>query len=376
MDFNNLASVISDINSLFINRAKQSINVCLTVRNWFFGYYIQEYELDGKDRAQYGEKMLEYLAKELEKNKIPSSSFRSLKLYRQFYQCYPAIGQTASAQLHSLQAKYTLKIRQTLSAQSGVAEKASIPSLSAENLVKNLSFSHFVELIKIHDPLKRCFYEFECIKSNWSMRELKRQIASLYYERTALSKDKKKLTQYVEKNISAPMHINDIIKDPYIFEFLGLTSREVMYESDLANALLDKLQEFLLELGKGFCFEARNKRILIGNDYYFIDAVFYHRILKCHILLELKLNAFNHENIGQLKTYVNYYKKNEMIEGDNPPIGILLCTEKNHALVEYALGDEKSERLFVSKYQLELPTKEEMKEFIERELKEGLKEDK
>jgi hypothetical protein len=145
-----------------------------------------------------------------------------------------------------------------------------------------------------------------------------------------------------------------------------------MYESDLSSALLDKLQEFLLELGKGFCFEARNKRILIGNDYYFIDAVFYHRILKCHILIELKLNAFNHENIGQLKTYINYYKKHEMTEGDNPPIGILLCTEKNHALVEYALGDEKSERLFVSKYQLELPSKDEMKNFLEKELQQEL----
>jgi len=370
MDFNKLTSVIQDINSLFTARAKQSINICLTVRNWLFGYYIQEYEQEGKDRAKYGEKLLESLAEELEKNKIPSSSFRSLKLYRQFYQCYPAIGQTASAQLHSFQLKHNLSIRQTLPAQSKITEN--IPSIGTENLVKNLSFSHFVELIKIDDPLKRCFYEIECIKGNWSIRELKRQIASLYYERSALSKDKKKLAQYVAKNISTSTSADEIIKDPYVFEFLGLKPKEVMYESDLASALLDKLQEFLLELGKGFCFEARNKRILIGNDYYFVDAVFYHRILKCHVLIELKLDSFNHENIGQLKTYVNYYKKHEMSEGDNPPIGILLCTEKNHALVEYALGDEKSERLFVSKYQLELPTKEEMKKFIEKELKEEI----
>jgi predicted nuclease of restriction endonuclease-like (RecB) superfamily len=367
MHFNELALAIHDIDSFFINRAKQSINLCLTIRNWIIGYYIQEYELGGNDRAHYGEKLLDSLATELQKRKVPSSSHRSLKLYRQFYQCYPSIGQAASAQLDTLQ---NSKIGQTLSAQFKITRD--IPSISIDDLIKNLSFSHFVELMKINDLLKRCFYELECTRGNWSTRELKRQIASLYYERSALSKNKKKLIRYVEENISISTPADDIIKDPYIFEFLGLKPKEVMYESDLSSALLDKLQEFLLELGKGFCFEARNKRILIGNDYYFIDAVFYHRILKCHILIELKLNAFNHENIGQLKTYINYYKKHEMTEGDNPPIGILLCTEKNHALVEYALGDEKSERLFVSKYQLELPSKDEMKNFLEKELQQEL----
>jgi predicted nuclease of restriction endonuclease-like (RecB) superfamily len=290
MDFIKLASHIHEINSLFSDRAKQSINVCLTIRNWLFGYYIQEYELGGIDRAKYGEKLLESLAKELQINNIPASSLRSLKLYRQFYQSYPIIGQIASAQLKNIQSKHVLTIRQTVSAQTEI-EKTATPFIAAENLVKNLSFSHFVELMKIDDLLKRCFYEFECIKGNWSINELKRQIASLYYERTALSKDKKKLAEYVQKNISAPTRVDDIIRDPYVFEFLGLKPKEVMYESDLQNALLDKLQEFLLELGKGFCFEARNKRILIGNDYFFIDAVFYHRILKCHILLELLCGA-------------------------------------------------------------------------------------
>lgn len=160
----------------------------------------------------------------------------------------------------------------------------------------------------------------------------------------------------------------EVVRDPYVFEFLGFKSKDVMYESDLSNALLDKLQEFLLELGKGFCFEGCNKRILIGDDYFFIDMVFYHRILKCHVLIELKINEFNHENIGQLKTYLNYFKKNEMVEGDNPPVGILLCTENNHALVEYALGDENNKQLFVSKYELKLPSKQEMQSFLEKEL--------
>src|SRR5262249_15815813 len=159
------------------------------------------------------------------------------------------------------------------------------------------------------------------------------------------------------------------IRDPYIFEFLGLKPREVMSESHLQDQLLDKLQEFLLELGHGFCFEARQKRILIADSYGFIDLVFYHRILKCHVLIELKLEAFSHENIGQLNTYVSWYTKNMMSEGDNPPVGILLCTQKDHALVEYALAGMDNQ-LFVSKYQLPLPRREDLQRELERTLKE------
>lgn len=191
MYFSGLASLFHDINLLFTTRAKQSINVCLTVRNWLFGYYIQEYEIGGADRAKYGEKLMELLALESQKNKIPSSSFRSLKLYRQFYQSYPEIGQMASAQLKALKSNFS--IRQALSAQSSPSTEANISFVPIEDLVKNLSFSHLIELLKIEDRLKKAFYEYECIKGNWSTRELKRQIASLYYERMGLSKDKNKL---------------------------------------------------------------------------------------------------------------------------------------------------------------------------------------
>ena len=160
-----------------------------------------------------------------------------------------------------------------------------------------------------------------------------------------------------------------MVRDPYIFEFLGLKPKEVMSESHLEDQLLDKLQEFLLEMGHGFCFEARQKRILIGGEYFFVDLVFYHRLLKCHVLLELKLEAFNQGNIGQLNTYVSWYRKNMMIQGDNPPIGILLCTGKNHVLAEYALAGMDN-NLFVSKYLLELPKKEDMQRFIEEQMKE------
>ena len=220
----------------------------------------------------------------------------------------------------------------------------------------------------IDDDIKRLFYEVECIRGNWSVRELKRQIGSLYYERSGLSKDKKKLAELAQSEAEAA-EPKLVIRDPYIFEFLGLKPKEVMSESHLEDQLLDKLQEFLLEMGHGFCFEARQKRILIGDEYFFVDLVFYHRILKCHVLLELKLEEFSQGNIGQLNTYVSWYRKNMLAQGDNPPIGILLCTGKNHALAEYALAGMDN-NLFVSKYLLALPKKEDMQRFIEEQMKE------
>ena len=239
-------------------------------------------------------------------------------------------------------------------------------NVSSEKLIQNLSFSHFVELITIEDNTKRAFYEIECIQGNWSVRELKRQISTLYYERSALSEDKEKLSLSVNSK-SEQSSLNLTIRDPYVFEFLGLKPLEVMGESELEAALIGKLQEFLLELGYGFCFEARQKRILIGSKYFFIDLVFYHRILKCHILIELKVDEFKHEYIGQLNTYLSWYKKNVMTDSDNPPIGILLCTLKEQALVEYALAGMDN-NLFVSKYLLELPGKEEMQKFITEQI--------
>jgi predicted nuclease of restriction endonuclease-like (RecB) superfamily len=237
-------------------------------------------------------------------------------------------------------------------------------------LINTLSFTHIAELVAIDDPLKRAFYEVECIRGNWSVRALKRQIATLYFERSGLSTDKEKfaaLTQAAAEQAEPKL----AIRDPYVFEFLGLRPKETVSESDLEDALLDKLQNFLLELGHGFCFEARQKSIVIGRTRGFVDLVFYHRIIKCHVLIELKVDEFRHEHLGQLNTYVTWYRKHMLAAGDNPPVGILLCTQKDHAMVEYALAGINS-RLFVSKYQLELPSKEDLQRFLEekrRELK-------
>lgn len=229
-------------------------------------------------------------------------------------------------------------------------------------LFTSLSFTHLAEIIAIDDPLKRAFYEIECIRGNWSVRALKRQIATLYFERSGLSKDKEKLSQMVRKGVETA-EPKLAIRDPYIFEFLGLRAKDAMAESDLETALLENLREFLLELGHGFCLEAQQKSVVIGGTRGFVDLVFYHRILKCHGLVELKVDEFKHEHLGQINTYVTWYRQHMMAEGDNPPVGLLLCTGKDHALVRYATASMDN-RLFVSKYALELPSKDEREKFL------------
>lgn len=328
------------------------------MRNWLIGCYIAEYELRGADRADYGDNLLRDLAARL--TTLSNCNRRQLYDYLKFYRTYPQIWGTLSPQL------------QHILPDGVIGEAKKVPTVSAqfelppEKLVNNLSYSKFKLLVDLEDETARAFYEFECIRGNWSVRELKRQIASLYYERSGLSRDKKKLVELAHAGTeqSEPRFA---IRDPYVFEFLGLKPSEVMAESELENALTDKLQSFLLELGHGFCFEARQKRILIGDTYGFVDLVFYHRVLKCHVLIDLKLEEFSHENIGQLNTYVTWYRRHMMSEGDNPPIGILLCTQKDHALAEYALAGIDNQ-LFVSKYQLALPSRDDMQCFLEREI--------
>ena len=373
LTFAELVLSIRQANDLFLAQASKAVNISLTLRNWAIGYYIERYERLGVDRAKYGERLMDDLSETLRKLGLSRCDRRELYRYRQFYLTYPQIVEAAAPQLTAVlqnKQQWQLLAVKTKQKIAGSIVESLTPQLtnSGQTLLSRLSFTHFAELLEIQDSLKRVFYEVECIRGNWSVRELKRQIATLYYERTGLSRNKKKLASLVEQT-SEKQEARLPIRDPYIFEFLGLKSKEVMGESEIEDALLDKLQEFLLELGYGFCFEARQKRIPIGSKQCFVDMVLYHRILKCHVLIELKVDEFNHEHLGQLNTYVNWYKKNVMTERDNPPVGILLCTQKDHALVEYALAGMNN-KLFVSKYQLELPKKEEMEKFIEEQMKE------
>ncbi len=371
-NFGKLVSVIRQVHEELAAQAGRAINISLTLRNWAIGCYIREYEQNGADRAEYGAQLLEYLGQELQKTLDNAYTARYRRLCRQLYTTYPHIRKSLISKFGPL-GKGKSPISELpgipVTEESGIVGTLSPQLLiSGDQLVERLSFTHLVELIKLEDPLKRSFYEIECIRGNWSVRELKRQIGSLYYERSGLSKDKKKLAALAQESAETA-EPRLAIRDPYVFEFLGLKPREVMSESHLEDQLLDKLQDFLLELGHGFCFEARQKRILIGDAHNFVDLVFYHRVLKCHVLVELKLEQFSHENIGQLNTYVSWYKKNMMTEGDNPPIGILLCTQRDRTLAEYALAGMDN-GLFVSKYQLELPKKEDMQRFIEEQIRE------
>ena len=364
-DFDSLVTSIVQLHQQTQDFATKAVNVALTLRNWLIGCRIVEFEQEGKDRATYGERLLPALAERLSAAGLKRVDVRELRRFRLFYTAYPQIRETVTPELiarfgdgtlQSLLHSLTPPKRETPSPESPIVETVS------PQLIQRLSFSHLTELSDLPDATQRRFYEIECIRGNWSVRELRRQIASLYYQRSGLSKDKTKLSDMAHTAVETfqPAHI---IRDPYVFEFLGLRARDVMAESDLEDALLDRLQDFLLELGHGFCFEARQKRILIGDEHFFIDLVFYHRVLKCHILVELKTDAFRHEHLGQLNTYVAYYKKHQMTPGDQPPVGILLCTRKNDALVEFALGD-LSNQIFVSRYAVELPRKEEMERFL------------
>lgn len=361
LDFSALVDGVRAVHEQCAIQAGKAVNVSLTLRNWLIGGYVHQYELNGADRASYGERLLTALADRLSDAKVSNCNRRQLYRYLRFYRLYPEIVGTLSPPFAGL-----------LPPGERADEKVGTPSplfrRDPHELLRRLSYSHLEQLVDLDDDLQRAFYELECMRGNWSVRELKRQIGALYFERSGLSKDPKKLAALVQASAEAATpQLN--IRDPYVFEFLGLKSKEVMGESDLEDALLDKLQAFLLELGHGFCFEARQKRILIGDTYGFVDLVFYHRILKCHVLIELKLAEFSQEHMGQLNTYVSWFKRNMLAEGDSPPVGLLLCTRKDHALVEYALADLPN-RLFVSKYQLELPSREQIQQFLDAQLKE------
>lgn len=231
--------------------------------------------------------------------------------------------------------------------------------------MSQLSFTHFIELIRFDDPLERLFYEVETIKNNWSVRELERAINTALYVRTGLSKNKEAIISKFKNQ--KPAQSIDVIRDPYFLEFLGLEERSEYSESELEQAILDHLQKFLIELGTGFCFEARQKRITFDNTHYRIDLVFYHRILKSHILIDLKIGKFDHADAGQMNVYLNYFKDNEMSDGDNPPIGLILCGSKGEALAKYATSGMDNQ-LFVSKYLVQLPDKKVLESFIKKEI--------
>jgi len=254
-------------------------------------------------------------------------------------------------------------IAKSINVQTDLKSENSLP---INMLVEKLNYTHFVELLKISNPLARTFYEIQSIKNNWTIDQLKHNINSLLFERVGLSKDKEKMLKKLKND--EIQQFSDIIKNPYILEFLDIPERAEFSENDLEESIISHIQKFMVELGRGFCFEARQKRISFNNRHYRIDLVFYHRILKCHVLIDLKLGEFDHSDAGQMNLYLNYYKEHELTEGDDLPVGIVLCSQKDEALVHFATGG-LAQDVFVSRYMLQLPKANELKQIIEEELR-------
>lgn len=392
MNFNDLAAIIENTHVQLQQGAVKAVNQYQTVRNWLIGFYIVEFEQEGEDRAKYGEKLLPNLERKLNQKGLNTTLFKNS---RTFYTAYPQFAKLINQYLHSAYTMLVPQLKITVTAEKSPtlldelnpdAKNIIRPTLSdklhhignqhinnnetidAQKLLTAVSFSHFVELIRIDNPVKRMYYELLTIDTGLSVRELKRQIVTLNYERVGLSCDVENAMEVIKQKIH-PQTVDDAIKDDYFFDFLNIPqqNRELLKERELETLLLDNLRDFILELGNGFCLEARQKRILIGDESYYVDMVFYHRILKAHILIELKIGKFDHSQASQLYTYLNYYKAEVMEPGDNPPIGILLVTDKNEALVQYATAD-MDKKIFVSKYKLQLPTEKQLQDLIMKKI--------
>lgn len=367
--FSDLASIIQSTHDVAQSSAIRAINSMQTMRNWLIGYYIVEFEQHGKDRAEYGTQLLKKLEEQVNRKGLNVTLFQTS---RNFYNLYPQMGglfvpnEIYSTLSNKSESRIPLMDKstdaQTNTICATVSHKFQTPP---EMIVSRLSFSHIREIMSVDDPLARYFYEQECIKCTWSVRELRRQISTNLYFRAGISGNPEKMLSQssVQGHDSAALQI----RQPFTFEFLGLKAQEIVDEHDLEDALISHLQEFILELGKGFCFEARQKRIIIDDEYYYPDLLFYNRILHCGVIIELKNEEFSHENLGQLNAYVSYYKENEMQLGDNPPVGILLCTRKGKKMVEYALAGMDNQ-LFVSTYMLQLPDRKTLEDFLLKQL--------
>lgn len=362
--------------------AVRSINHLLTLRNWLIGAYIIEFEQNGEDRARYGERLLATMAGDLARRGQSSLSLTNLKYCRTLALAYPAlaIGQPLADQLAELSLNLTEATdHPALTHPSGL--RSPFPSLAArvsqqtvlewqnesyyQRLFRTLSWSQLLELARIEDPLKRAFYELQCLKNRWSRRELKRQIASLLYERIGLSKDRDALMKLATEGhlLETPKMI---LRDPYVLEFLGLEARATFSESELEQAILDHLQQFLLELGRDFCFVARQYRITVANRHHFLDLLFFHRALRCLLAIDLKLGPFQHEDAGQMNFYLNYLKEVVTHPDENPPVGLILCADKDIEEVHFATAG-LDQQLFVSRYLVALPSIEQLKAWLREE---------
>lgn len=335
---------VNDIKQIIENArsyAYKAVNFSMIIAYWEIGKIIVEEEQNGQDRAEYGKSLIKELSKQLTKDYGKGFNEANLKYMRQFYS--------------------TFSISHALRGEFVNIEKHPIQTI----LRQELTWTHYRLLLKVADKTERTFYMNEAANSNWTTRQLERQINTELFKRITKSKDKNEILELANKGIEI-QKTQDIIKDPFVLEFTGIKPNTNFYEKDLEQALIDKLQDFLLELGKGFSFVSRQQRITHEGDHYFVDLVFYNYLLKCFVLIDLKVGKLTYQDIGQMDGYVRLYEEKLKPEGDNPTIGIILCAEKNDTTVKYSLLKD-SEQIFASKYQLYFPTKEQLIQQIEKE---------
>lgn len=340
----------------------RSVNTAQVVANWLIGREIVEEQQQGKERAGYGEALLADLAKRLTEQFGRGWSVRQLEYCRSFYLAYPAL--ISAENWNAMRSNLIPPLDEIANA---VRSELPVPWQPGK-LNPNLSWTHYRTLMRVNRPEARAFYEIEASQNHWSARELERQIASLLFDRLAKSRDKKGLMRLALQGQEVARPI-DVLKDPMVLEFLDLPESPRLVESKLEEALIDNLQHFLLELGKGFAFVSRQERITLDSDHFYIDLVFYHTILKCYVLIDLKVGKLTHADLGQIQFYVNYYDRERRAKGDHPTLGLILCPDKNDAVVKYTLGDQLKRNIFTSRYQLYLPTEEELQQELCRELR-------
>lgn len=348
--------------------AARSVNTAHVCANWLIGQQIVEAEQGGAKRAGYGKALLKTLSEQLSGDGTTNGSIgfsvSALQYMRSFYLAYPAL----LANQHALRVEFGgPAIQHAMRVDS--MDPASLRDSAAWGpgaLHPGLAWTHYRALLKVGRREARDFYEIEAVKNAWSARQLERQIASLLFERLAKSRDKRGVLALASQGLE-PAHPVDLIKDPYVLEFLKLPEAPRLHESQLEEALISQLQSFLLELGNGFAFIGRQVRLTLDGDHFYPDLVFYHVKLKCYVIIDLKVGKLDHADLGQMQLYVNWYDREVAGEGDNPTIGLILCSEKNDAVVRYVLAD-KSRQIFASRYQLYLPTEAQLQEELRREL--------
>ena len=359
-DFQSLVVLLENTHRQSQAQANRSVNRAMVIRNWLFGWYMVEFEQRGDDRATYGKETLKRLSERLKNSLGRGFSPDSLELMRRFYQAYGGkswISETPSRKLTNLGAGDEMTSNLLNLGQSQPELVVAIGQRFP------LSWSHYVTLLTIDSHDERGFYEIEASRNNWGVRELKRQINSSLYQRLALSRDKHEIRRLAGEG-QVVAKAADLIKNPFVLEFLNLDEKAGYSERDLETAIIDKLQAFLLELGKGFLFEARQRRFTFDDDHYYVDLVLYNRLLRCYVLLDLKIGKLDHGDLGQMQMYVNYFDRHVKLDEELPTVGIVLCAHNNEAMVELTLP--KDANIFASKYQLYLPSKEELKRELEK----------